>query len=525
MKNSLLFSCGLLVSAVSALAGTASLPDGLDWPGQPSLFPTLQRISTRSGVSLPRQEWPLSVGEIRQFLDKASKQITFTPADSLALQEFLTGPQELKRWTRSDDGTFLAIEPVVSGSMRRDSSLTRRLGTIGGTDYGTLGGEIQWYTQAYIATEWADKYIYYDRYQDPDGEPSEVPFGDKTENGLFEKRTFARYVAWAQWQHSWLTLKYGRDNVQFGPGEWTGLTVSRFAAPNTLFDLRIDPFPWLSVQSTTMQLLPSDVQGGTSLPTWFPGDCRKWMHIQRFEIRPFDGVAVAFQNQVVYPDSGGLEPEYLLPLVPIFFTQDLAGNGPNAAMQFDARIDRIPDLSLWGVFLIDDLDGPTTMFNDHWLNRWAALAGFRLTSPFAGFDADLTGEISVVRPWTFTEERTNGATFASYGLPLGTEGGPDSRSLHLRALWRPNRLLEIGPEFDLQEKGIGRQATLGALHDDSDGNTATLLANEWTTRTVSLHASVEPWLGKRLDLSIGHAWSDSSRYAGMTWSVGGTVGW
>jgi len=509
-----------------AQAATDKLPEGLDWSGSSTFHDALERISTRSGLSLPHQGWPLSTTQIREFLTKASERGGLTRSDSLALTEFLDSPRELKRWKRADDGTFLAIEPQVQGSVRRDSSLTRRLGSLGGQLYGSLGGQVQFFSRAAISTEWANRDIYYDRYQDPDGEPSEVPLDPSDADGLYPKRTFARYVSWIQWQGRWLTAKYGRDALQHGPGEWTGLSTSRFAAPNTFLDLRVDPFPWLTVQTTTLELLPSDLQGGTALPTWFAGDSRKWMHIHRFEIRPLEGIALAFQDQVVYPDSGGIQPEYLLPLVPIFFTQDVEGNVPNATMQFDLRVDRIPFTSVWGAFLIDDLDGPSTIFDDHWLNRWAALAGFRLVSPWSGFDADLTAEVSMVRPWTFTEERTNGATFSSYGLPIGTEGGPDSRSVHVRLLWRPMPSLELGPEFEQQEKGIGREATLGTIHSESlDGSYAGFLTRSWITRVVSAQIGWEPWFGKRLTGSVGYAWSDSSTYRGVRWSAGATVGW
>lgn len=508
------------------LAFSASLPDGLDWTGNSSLYPALQRISARSGLSLPYQGWPLSSTKIREFLKRAVERNALTGADSLAFSEFLDAPRELKRWTRMDDRTFLAIEPRVEGSVRCDSSLTRRLGSLGGQAYGSLNDQVQFFSRASISTEWADRDIYYDRYQDPDGEPSEVPLDASNTTGLYSKRTFARYISWVQWQGTWLTAKYGRDALQHGPGEWTGLTTSRFAAPNTFFDFRIDPFPWLTVQTTTSKLLPSDLQGGSALPTWFSGDSRKWMHVHRYEIRPAEGFALAFQDQVVYSDSGGLQPEYLLPLVPIFFTQDVEGNGPNAAMQFDLRVDRIPFTSLWGAFLIDDLDGPTTILNDHWLNRWAALVGMRLVSPWRGLDADLTAEISVVRPWTFTEERTNGSTFSSYGLPLGTEGGPDSRSLHFRFLWRPFPSLELGTEYNQQEKGIGRQAVLGTIHDESvDGAYSKLLVHSWSTRTASARVGWEPWFGKSLTGSVGYAWSDSSKYRGLRWSAAASSGW
>ncbi len=520
---------GVAAIALAALAQAATdkLPEGLDWSGSSTFHDALERISTRSGLSLPHQGWPLSTTQIREFLTKASERGGLTRFDSLMLTEFLDSPCELKRWKRADDGTFLAIEPQVQGSVRRDSSLTRRLGSLGGQLYGTLGGEIQWYSQATINTEWADDYIYYDRYPNADGEPSEVPFGDDNQNGLYKKRTFARYTAYVQWQHKWLTMKYGRDHIQHGPGEWTGLSTSRFLPPWTMFDTRIDPFDWLTVQATVLEARSTDYYTGAGDPRYYAGDTRKWLHVHRFEVRPFDGVALAFQNMVTYPadSSGGLQPAYLLPLVPIFFTQDLSGNRDNAAMQFDARIDRIPYLSLWGVFFIDDLDGPTTMFNNHWLNRWAALGGFRLLSPWKAIDADLTAEVSVVRPWTYTGGREAAYTFSHYGFATGSEGGPDSRSTHVRIQWRPKASLELGPEFSLQEKGIGRQAQLGVVHGEQDSYDVSLLEHAFRTWTMGGAASWEPWFGKRLTGSVGYAWSDSSTYRGMRWSASATVGW
>jgi hypothetical protein len=517
----------LLIGIFVGPKGFASaLPEGMDWSGTSSLREALQRISARTGKPLPRQAWPLSTDEITKFLLEVKESDALTPSDSLALTEFLVSSLELKRWSRPDDGTFLALNPRLQVSMRRDSGESYRSGSLGGELYGTLGGQIQWYSQASISTEWSDDYVFFDRYTVADGEPSGVPFGDDNRNGRYKKRTFARYVAYAQSRYKWISVKYGRDRIQHGPGEWTGLSTSLATPPWTLLDVRIVPFDWLSVQSTLMEALPTDPYASIRDPRYFDGDAQKWMHVQRFEIRALAGLTLAFQDMVIYPtDSGGINPAYLLPLTPIFFTQDLNGNKDNAAMQFDARLDRIPCVSLWGAFFIDDLDGPTTIFDNHWLNRWAALVGFRLVSPWKGFDADFTAEVSVVRPWTYTGGRESAYTFSHYGIASGSEGGPDSRSSHARFLWRPFRAVEMGPEFSLQEKGTGRQARLGTVHSDMDGDKASLLEHAFRTWTLSGSATWEPWLGKHVSGTIGYAWSDSTRLAGVRWSLGISTGW
>ncbi len=511
--------------AVTASALAASLPAGLDWSGSASFHAALQRLSARSGTTLPHQSWPLSTTEIRNFLNLPEVHRNLTASDSLALAAFLGDPRELKRWNRPDDSTFLAIEPEVGGGIRSDSSLNRELATLGGRLYGTLGGRLQYFSQATINTEWADADIYYDRYPEADGEPSGVDFDGC--DSLYGKRTFARYTAYAETEYRWFTVKYGRDRIQHGPGEWTGLTTSRALPPWTVLDTRIAPFPWLTVQASVLEARPTETAIGSKNPRYFAGDARKWMHVHRYEVRPCRGLAVAFQNSVIYDadSAGGLQPAYLLPIIPIFFTQDLSGNRDNSAMQFDFRFDRLRPLSLWGAFFIDDLNDPMTIFDDDWRNRWAALAGFRLVSPWRPVDADLTAEISLVRPWTYTGGREADYSFSHYGYATGSENGPDSRSTHVRIAWRPCRRLELAPEFELQEKGTGRGAVLGIVHSGADEDEAPFLAHSRNTEVLTAGMKWEPWDGKILTAAAGYAWSDTSLNRGARWSLSTVISW
>lgn len=426
--------------------------------------------------------WPLTGREARDLLDRAVAQDpdAITKSDSVILEDLLAGPRELLRWENGRGGSMLAINARTTGagSVTADSdSADLLMASVGGRAYGNLAGEIWYLSDAHIFTEWADRFRFYDRYPLGDGEPSGVPFDDESENGRYESRTGARYVAWAQWSRDWISLKYGRDRVRFGPGEWTGLTTRLEAPPYNLLDARLEPFGWLSVQSTVLEARPGE------MAVRFPGDQPKWCHVHRFELRPTRGVSVAFQNQVLYKDSGGVNPTYLLPLVPIFFSQDLAGNRDNAAFQFDAKIDRYRDVSFWGALFLDDLNSLSDFFGDSWLNRWAVLTGGRILSPWKSVDADLTVEWSMVRPWTYTGGREEAYTFAHYGLPMGSELGPDSRTLRTRLAWRSMPRLETSLTGFVLEKGLGPQATLGIVNiGNGNGTTAELFGNGWTGR-------------------------------------------
>jgi len=399
--------------------------------------------------------------------------------DSIALRDLLEGARELWRWENGRGGSMLALNAHTVGDGRSSSSsdsLSKLQASIGGLVYGNVAGEIWFLSNSRIFTEWADDFLYQDRYVLGDGEPSGVPFDDESESGRYKSRTGARYVAWAQWSRDWVSLKYGRDRIRFGPGKWTGLTTRLETPPYNMFDARIEPFTWLSVQSTVLETRPGEEE------LEIPGDERKWCHVHRFEVRPVRGVALAFQNQVLYRDSGGVNPTYLLPLVPIFFSQDLAGNRDNAAFQIDAQVDRLRNVSVWGALMLDDLNSMSDIFGSSWLNRWAVLAGGQILSPWKSFDADVSVEWSMVRPWTYTGGREEAYTFSHYGLPMGSELGPDSRTFRARLAWRILPGVEASLDGFVLQKGVDHQATLGFVNRD-DGKTAELFGNGWTGRS------------------------------------------
>jgi hypothetical protein len=518
---------GWLVGAIIVVqSNAAEYPRLLDIPDDAATRFALERISARSGISLPRASWPLLAREARQFLDLAVAKDSsiLTPADSVVLSDLLVGPVELKRW-EGIGSSLLAINARAGGQWTATDSgdgSNERMGWLGGRMYGVVGGDLWFYSDARIFTRWSDEYKYWDRYALADGEPSGVPFDDPSQGGRYKSNTGARYTAWAQWTRDWVTLKYGRDRLQFGPGVWTGLTTNYSTPPYQMLDTRISPFPWLTVQATVLEARRGEVLGGIS----FPGDDRKWMHVHRYEIRPLDGLTLAFQNQILYKDSAGINPAYLLPLVPIFFSQDLSGNRDNSAMQFDFTYASKVGTKVWSALLIDDLNSLTDFFGSFWLNRWAILAGGQVLSPWQSIDADLTAEFSFVRPWTFTGGREEAYTFAHYGMPMGTELGPDSRTFHARLAWRIWKGLEMGSSFALLQKGMGRQATLGTVngHGAVDPLTSKLFSGGHSSSTKYGIDGAFDWnaiANIRLNLALAHR--SATGGSESTWLEGGAA--
>jgi hypothetical protein len=501
-------------------------PLSLDLPDDAPTRAALERVSARSGLSLPRKSWPLLAREARTFLDQAlaKDSAILTPFDSVVLSDLLVGPIELKRWSGMGS-SILAINARAGGQWTATDSgdgSNERMGWLGGRMYGVVGGDLWFHSDARIFTRWSDEYVYWDRYAMADGEPSGVPFDDPSQNGRYKSNTGARYTAWAQWTRDWVTLKYGRDRLQFGPGVWTGLTTNYSTPPYQMLDARVSPFPWLTVQATVLEARKGELEGGI----WFPGDDKKWMHVHRYEIRPVSGLAMAFQNQILYKDSGGVNPAYLLPLVPIFFSQDLSGNRDNSAMQFDFTYASPWRTEVWSALLIDDVNSLTDLFGSHWLNRWAFLVGGRILSPWKKVDADLTTEFSVVRPWTFAGGREEAYTFAHCGMPMGTELGPDSRTFHARLAWRPWRGLEIGSAFALLQKGMGRQATLGIVHGhgaDDPSESKLFAEGRRSTRKVGLDGASDWRSIAKIRFNLDFVQRSASHEADASWFEGGAA--
>lgn len=529
MNSVLLVLSGLAPAAIQA---ASPYPIALDLPDDPIVRQALQRLSSRSGTPLPRQGWPLTARETQQFLQTvlAKDSTALTSGDSAALRDLLQGPLELKRWSEGIGGSLLAINARASGEVVHDDSIgshTTKIGWLGGRAYGQVGGELWFYSDARIFTQVSNRREYFDFYALADGETSGVPLDEMDPNGRYDTRTGARYNAWVQWSRDWISLKYGRDRIQHGPGAWTGLTTSWQVPPWQMLDVRLTPFSWLTVQSSTLEARQAGRYGGL----YYLGDTRRWMHVHRFEIQPVEGLALAFQNEVLYQDSTGLNPAYLLPLVPIFFSQDLDGNRDNAMMQFDATWSSRWGTKLWGAFLIDDLNGLSDLAGNHWLNRWAALLGGQILSPWKRLDADLSVEFSQVRPWTYTGGREEAYTFSHYGLPTGSELGPDSRTLHVRLGYRPTARWELGFETAQLEKGIGPQATVGIVNGHSGRvvmEGATLQGASATRHTYGVDVRFELWRDAYAKLGATRWSQESDSLGSRDWwqlKASGSLDW
>lgn len=468
---------GILAAAQAAFP--SDKPD-LDLPAQGEVFGALRRMQSRSGVLLPVQAFPQRESGLERgsSLDSAA-----TPADAWLLDSRLHSRRsELVRWSDSARGHSFYLSPSFELATRHatgdGSSESGNLVGVGLVLSGNVFPRVSFHSRGSVYTEFTDRPQFTHQFSPEFGETYSVEKG--AGDSLLPDRTFNRFEYYLLADLPWLTLKAGRDRLHMGPGYFSGLMATRDTPPYYMIEARLDFASWMTVDNYLLKM--TDTRH----------EIQKYANLHRFEFKPTPRLAVAFQNMVIYQDR---DPDwkYVVPLAPLAFSEDNLGGRDNDAMGFDFLYAGIPYANLWGELFIDDLLGPTAFFDDFWENRWAGLGGFQVVSPFPRWDADLVVEYSQVEPWTYLG-RTPQSGFKHFNVPSASKLGPDSRSLDVQLSYRPFPWLELVERWESNDKGRGRQATLGVVHEDSkDGTSKSLLGGEADRERYLNHAGLIRW--------------------------------
>ncbi len=429
----------------------------LDIPANSRSIETLRRIQTHSALLFNSQAFPQSNYSVEKYLQGKD----LTSSDSAILSLSLIGFRNpLIQWTDSVSLHSLYFSPAINlawhNETQPDSNDGARLVGFGGTLYGNLNPHLTFYSHGFIYSEFTDKAQFTHQFSSEYGETYSVEKG--ANDSLLKNRTYNRFESYVLAGFSWITLKLGRDRVHMGPGYFSSLMATRDTPPYYLLEARIDFASWLTLDNYLLRM--TDTRH----------DIQKYANLHRFEFKPSTTLSLAFQDIVIYQDR---DPDwrYILPLVPLTFTESDIGGPDNAAMGFDFLYAGIKNFSLWGELFIDDLMGPTSFFNDFWENRWAGLAGVQVTSPLPKFDADLVIEYSHVEPWTYNGRKPQ-TSFKQFNVPSASKLGPDSRTWDIQLSYRPIKWIEIKEGAKFYDKGLERAGTLGVIHNDAvDGLT------------------------------------------------------
>lgn len=280
---------------------------------------------------------------------------------------------------------------------------------------------------------------------------------DQKSSGSVAYSSFSRYRAAVAFDFPWARIAAGRDAVHWGPGLITNLSFNRNAVP-------FNQATWLSHIGpiSVISLYGRLAIDGDSLGGYDHNLNTRSIYAHRYEWQASKNLLLGVSEQLVVYNQE--DPFAFIPVIPLFI---LKGTGVERANNGNISTDfayRFPGLAtVYSEFLIDDLQSPTSIFNDYWGNKWAWMAGVHLVHGVPGGNAGLVLEYSRVEPWVYTHYRPGTAQTANAGIPLGNPLGANSQWIAIKPYFKGAGNWFASAQADFIWKG----ADLGSFLNDT----------------------------------------------------------
>lgn len=355
-------------------------------------------------------------------------------------------------------------------------------------------GPLSFWTDARIYTE------FHDIEHAPSFDREFVERQNAGTNGIHNSYiSYARYRGAIELSGAYGHLGFRRDPVVWGPGSFYNLAFSAYAVPfaHLYYQAQIGP---IRVTSLWGRLnIPGNKEFGYS-------DKTRSMYAHRYEWAPTANLSLGLSEQLVTYESEAFAA--LMPIVPLFMEKgQILEENNNGNLSFDLSYRFHPGWMVYGEFFLDDLQEPTSLFNDFWGNRWAAMAGLRSAHSLGSGIFSQVLEWSRVEPWVYSHYYANTAQTSSRGYPLGNILGPNSMGLSYMAYYRWPQHLELGLHTEWTWKGTDH----GSNQEDPiytyQPNTKTFLSGaygpNWTISPSVGYKWKWIWLQSRLGLRDG----------------------
>lgn len=286
---------------------------------------------------------------------------------------------------------------------------------------------------------------------------------EETSTGSIAYDSYARFRANFNVDAAFGRFTVARDAVHWGPGLLNNLVFHQDAVPfnHLVYTATLGPVKVVSLYGRLI-VAPDYLDSLAAL------DRRIYAH--RYELALGRDLLLGFSEQIVLFEDDN--PFLFTPVFPLFiakgFMHERTNNG-NLALDAAWRIRRC--VRLYGEFLLDDLESPTSLFTeDYAQNKWAAMAGVHAGREVAGMSVGAYLEYSHIEPFVYAHFTPFTAQTANLGYPLGNQQGPDSRSVLGRAYLRHPRGWYVGLQAGVYWKGTGRGS---GVNDDAPDDALT----------------------------------------------------
>lgn len=198
----------------------------------------------------------------------------------------------------------------------------------------------------------------------------------------------------------------------------------------------------------------------------------------RLTARPRPWLGIGLQEMVTTAGRP-LDWTYIIPFVPLKYTEHQLGDRDNIAMGFDVEALWAGRGRAYGEVMLDDFSGWDAEF---WGNKFAFTLGAEAVDlPAAG--SVLRAEYARVEAWTFTHHRRDGQ-MQHFGALLGSSLPANSHALRFAWEHPLPRNVEARLEYRLLQRDVtARGSSVFDVHDEArDGRTKEFLGGTVETR-------------------------------------------
>ena len=313
-----------------------------------------------------------------------------------------------------------------------------------------------------------------------------IDFQSEANNDGIEYVSYARYRGHMSLNMGFARFDVGRDVMHWGPGYYNNLAMNQFSLPfNSMsLDLQVGPLTVVSVYGD-LRLYKGNVNTGNK-------NARN-LYGHRYELNFGNLVVGASELQVVYDDN---DAWLLVPIVPLFMEKgNYTESSNNGAISFDINYRLLNFARFYTELFLDDLQSPLELIeNDDVQSKWAWMIGIQVAHDFS-FKSHLLelgtlAEYARVEPYVYTHFNSNTAQLAHLEVPLGNQGGPNSRTID----WLLYSRLDSHWMVGLHQRWFWKGTDAGSnLNDPNPPNHANV--HKHFLRGAKMQYSLTPILG------------------------------
>lgn len=240
-----------------------------------------------------------------------------------------------------------------------------------------------------------------------------------------------------------LELALGKFPIGIGSGYLHSLTLSpqKYYYENLLASWQFSYFKFTTVagflipdQQTYNEIIDSTITNGEITLRDYSKKRPKYLAAHRLEWQPTPIFSMGINEAVIYGDRP-VEPGYLLPFLPLRWTEHYYGDQDNATMSFDFKYRPVQKVVCYGELFVDD-ETFTKSFTEYYGNKWAVLGGFYLADILTVDNLNFRFEASRTEPYVYTH-KFHINRYMNLDNFLGGKYGTDSESLEFQLDYRP----------------------------------------------------------------------------------------